>query len=96
MYAHHLQAATVKQQPSGLGFYVPSSDGASRSISHLASLLSSARDTSLDNSINHGSPYAKSLGFDSEEIEWPGDAMDVPTKKKRKGKKKVRNTWNHH
>jgi hypothetical protein len=61
-----------------LGFYVPSADAGGRNLSHLASLLSSSRDT-LENTIDHGSPYAKSLGFDVE-IEWPVDALDdVPS-----------------
>jgi hypothetical protein len=57
-------------------------------LSHLASLLSSSRDT-LENTIDHGSPYAKSLGFDVE-IEWPVDALDdVPIQKPKRGTKKV-------
>jgi hypothetical protein len=78
------QAATVKQQPSGLGFYVPSSEAGGRGLSQLASLLSSSRDSSLENTIDHGSPYAKSLGFDAE-IEWPIDGVDeVPIEQPRR------------
>jgi len=79
-----LRVATIKQQPSGLGFYVPSNDSGSRTISHLASLLASARDNSHENSIDHGSAYAKSLGFEME-MEWPIDEVD--TKKDSKKQK---------
>jgi hypothetical protein len=37
--------AALKQQPSGLGFYIPSPDsGGMKGISHLSSLLSASRD----------------------------------------------------
>ena len=39
--------------------------------------------------IEHGSRYAKSLGFEGD-TKWPTDTMtDTPTKKKKKSKKKV-------
>jgi hypothetical protein len=39
--------------------------------------------------IDHGSSYAKSLGFDLE-MDWPDDDADTsPSKRKKKNKKKV-------
>lgn len=39
--------------------------------------------------IDHGSKYAKELGFDGD-IAWPADRIgETPTKKKKKSKKKV-------
>jgi hypothetical protein len=80
------QEATGAQQPPGLGQYVPTADGNSRAMSHIAALL--ARNDTADAGIDHGSKYAKSLGFDVE-IEWPIDASEITPKKKKKGKKKV-------
>lgn len=57
-------------------------------MSHIAALLARSSDTA-DTGIDHGSKYAKSLGFDIE-IEWPIDASEIAPKKKKKGKKKVR------
>ncbi|CAE7682709.1 unnamed protein product, partial [Symbiodinium microadriaticum] len=80
-----LREATNQQQPAGLGQYVPSADGNSRGMSHIASLL--ARAETADTGIDHGSKYAKSLGFDVE-MEWPLDAIEIAPKKKKKAKKK--------
>lgn len=79
----------MKQQPSGLGFYVPSAESGGRGLSQLASLLSSSRESAMENVIDHGSPYAKSLGFEAE-IEWPVDALDdVPIHIPKKSRRKV-------
>mmetsp|Transcript_10398 Transcript_10398/g.15810 ORF Transcript_10398/g.15810 Transcript_10398/m.15810 type:complete len:763 (-) Transcript_10398:228-2516(-) len=88
----HLRAATEVQQPPGLGNYVPVNDGTAngRGMNHIASLLAAANEPMAGAGIDHGSKYAKSLGFDVE-IEWPVDANETTPKKKKKGKKKKKN-----
>ena len=54
---------------------------------HLTSLLSAAQEPAVEG-IDHGSRFAKSLGFDVE-MEWPVEASEVNKKKKKKSKKKV-------
>jgi hypothetical protein len=82
------QAVTLSQQSLGMGFTIPTADMGS-SISHLTSLLAGASLSSDDKrGIDHGSDYAKSLGFDME-MDWPEDEMETSSKKKKKNKKKV-------
>lgn len=74
-----------------MGFSIPTAEMGS-SISHLTSLLAG---TSLypddKHGIDHGSNYAKSLGFDLE-MDWPDEEIEVSKNKKKKSKKKVRDS----
>jgi hypothetical protein len=71
-----------------MGFTIPTAEVGS-SISHLTSLLAGASLSPAEDKhgIDHGSDYAKSLGFDLE-MDWPEEEIEV-SKKKKKNKKKV-------
>ncbi|CAM9454355.1 unnamed protein product [Ectocarpus fasciculatus] len=89
-----MRVCYAKQQNTGLGFIVPDeSKGPGShvtSMQHLAALFAAKEEPDIDG-IEHGSRYAKSLGFEGD-TKWPTDSLaDTPTKKKKKSKKKVQN-----
>jgi hypothetical protein len=84
-----LRMDTLVQQPSGLGSYVPSPE--SRPGANYISALMSLQKPDGEG-IDHGSKYAKFLGFE-EEIEWPEDNIGELKKKKKNKKKKKKS---HH
>jgi hypothetical protein len=86
-----LRDDTLLQQPPGLGRYIPTPENRP-GPNYMAALLSSLQKPEGEG-IDHGSNYAKFLGFD-EEIEWPED--NIETKKKKKGKKKKKNKHRRH
>lgn len=79
-----LRQDTMVQQPPGLGHYIPSPE-TRPGANYMAALMSLQKND--DEGIDHGSTYAKFLGFD-EEIEWPEDNIEPKKKKKSKKKKK--------
>lgn len=87
-----LRAETEIQQTPGMGIRVPTGELANSKgeaiMSHLAALLPT-RDKG-SSGIDHGSAYAKSLGFE-DEIDWPVNAVDPAPKKKKSNKKKKKN-----
>jgi hypothetical protein len=79
-----LRQDTMVQQPPGLGHYVPSPETRA-GANYMAALMSLQKNDG--EGIDHGSNYAKFLGFE-EEIEWPEDNIEPKKKKKNKKKKK--------
>mmetsp|Transcript_295 Transcript_295/g.661 ORF Transcript_295/g.661 Transcript_295/m.661 type:complete len:952 (-) Transcript_295:9-2864(-) len=77
---------TLVQQPPGLGHYIPTPE-TRNGANYMAALLSIQQNDG--DGIEHGSNFAKFLGFE-EEIEWPEEPTE-PKKKKNKKKKKKKN-----
>ena len=80
-----LRDDTLLQQPPGLGRYIPTPENRP-GPNYMAALLSSLQKPEGEG-IDHGSNYAKFLGFD-EEIEWPED--NIETKEKKRARRKRR------
>lgn len=78
---------TLVQQPPGLGHYIPTPE-TRNGANYMAALLSIQQ--SDGEGIEHGSNFAKFLGFE-EEIEWPEDTAEPKKKKSKKKKKKKKN-----
>uniref|UniRef100_K3WQ60 Uncharacterized protein n=1 Tax=Globisporangium ultimum (strain ATCC 200006 / CBS 805.95 / DAOM BR144) TaxID=431595 RepID=K3WQ60_GLOUD len=90
-----LRAITSEACVNGLGFHVPQM---ARQGGYLQKdswqLLGTANDDDDESGIDHGSEYARSLGF-IDDVAWPDDdASDHSKKKKKKGKKSKKN--HHH
>ena len=78
-----LRQDTMLQHPPGMGHYVPTPE--TRNANYIAALM--VLHKTDGEGIDHGSNYAKFLGFE-EEIEWPEDNIEPKKKKKNKKKKK--------
>lgn len=78
---------TMAQQPPGLGHNVPTAETRG-GANYMAALMSIHQ--SDGEGIEHGSNFAKFLGFE-EEIEWPEDNIEPKKKKNKKKKKKKKN-----
>ena len=84
-----LRRDTMVQQPPGLGRYVPTPESKNATASYVAALISNYKKDD-SRGLDHGSDYAKFLGFE-EEIEWPEDNLEPKKKRKNKKKKKKKN-----